>query len=74
MPAARSNPTTEQRLDRIELGIAQLAHALRQCSGWKPEANGQKTLAEICRDAQAQVARAGIETRPSTIADESRAA
>lgn len=42
------------RLERIEYAIAQLAAALRQCSGWNPEKQGQTTLSQIVEDAQAR--------------------
>jgi hypothetical protein len=49
----RSKPTeTEQRLDRIELAVAQLAAAMRQTVAWRPEQQGQETLARIVREAQ----------------------
>ena len=54
MPAQdKVHPTiTEKRLEAIELAISQLAHAARTGFGWKPEAEGQTTLATIVRDAQ----------------------
>ena len=48
MTVKRDAPTTtEQRLDRLELSVAQIATALRQCSAWRPLENGQTELQEI---------------------------
>lgn len=45
--SARTNPTTEQRLERLELAVGQLGLALKQTSGWGAAQQGQPELAEL---------------------------
>ncbi len=48
----RSNPTElEVKVARLERAIAQVASALRVCSGWRPVEHNQAELQEIL-DAQ----------------------
>jgi phytoene dehydrogenase-like protein len=53
----------EQRNERIERAIAQIASALRVASGWRPEPSGQAELAEILAEQQDAIARERHETR-----------
>jgi hypothetical protein len=56
-----AKPTAPERLDRIERAIAQIASALRQCSGWHPARNGQPELQAILDQEREAIA---VERRP----------
>ena len=63
----RKNRTAvETKIDRLERAVAQLASALRVCSGWRPSEHGQAELDAILTEARELIE---LERRPQ-IAEE----
>jgi hypothetical protein len=66
--AARKQ-TTEEWQAEIELAVAQLAEGLRRTQNWRPEVNGQDTLAAVIARARARQV-TGVETRPAAVGEQ----
>jgi hypothetical protein len=73
---AAKKQTTEEWQAEIELAVAQLAEGLRRMQNWRPDVNGQDTLAAVIARAQARHAGkvTGVETRPAETLEQRKAA